>query len=176
MCVFCCVCVCACVCLSVCLCVCLCVCLSLASDFSETIEVIIIKLGTVTTSDTRMHDGLIIILTLTFIQGHTYLNHENDQCSIISETVQAIPINFVVKILRLKVVYIINRFSVRSPCSSLSGSQLRLKLDKCFTCTIIAMYRTVFRLWNSNLHGISDHARMIVLQGHSRSANANNQC
>ena len=52
------------------LCVCLCVCLSLASDPSETIKVIIIKLGTVTASGMIMH-RVLIILTLTFIQGHT---------------------------------------------------------------------------------------------------------
>ena len=54
----------------------------------ELIEVIITKLGTVTASDMGMHQ-LFIILTLTFIQGDTYLNHENNKCSIISETVQA---------------------------------------------------------------------------------------
>ena len=52
------------------------VCLSLASDSSETIEVIISKLGTVAASDMKMHHAL-IVLTLTFIQGHTYLNREN---------------------------------------------------------------------------------------------------
>ena len=51
-------------------CVCIFVCVSFASDSSETIEVIIMKLGTVTASDMRMHHVL-IILTLTFIQGHT---------------------------------------------------------------------------------------------------------
>ena len=40
------------------------------SDSSETIEVIIIKLGTVTASDMRMHHVL-SILTMTFVQGHT---------------------------------------------------------------------------------------------------------
>ena len=30
-----------------------------------------------------------MVLTLTFTQGHTDLNHENNKCSIISETVQA---------------------------------------------------------------------------------------
>ena len=54
---------------------CVCMCLSLASDSSETIEVTIIKLGTVTASEIRMHHVL-IMLTLTF-QGHTYLNREN---------------------------------------------------------------------------------------------------
>ena len=52
-----------------CVCVCVCVCVSLVSDSSETIEVIIIKLGTVTTSDMLMHHVL-ITLTLTVIQGH----------------------------------------------------------------------------------------------------------
>ena len=44
-----------------------------------------------------------LILTSTFIQGHPALHHENKKCSIISETVQAIPIKFAVKIVRLKV-------------------------------------------------------------------------
>ena len=35
---------------------------------------------------------MLIILTLTFIQGRTDLNHQNNKCLIISETVQAIPI------------------------------------------------------------------------------------
>ena len=53
------------------------VCVSLSSNSSETIDVIIIKLGVVTASDIRMHH-LLLILTLTFIQGLTDLNHEND--------------------------------------------------------------------------------------------------
>ena len=75
----------------------LCVCMSLASDSSETIKIIIIKLGTVTASAMRMHHVL-ILLTLTFIQSHTDLNHENNKCFIISETVQAMTIKFAVKI------------------------------------------------------------------------------
>ena len=70
------------VCLSVC--VCLCVCVPLASDSSETIEGIIIKLDMVTASDMAMH-RMVIILTVTSIQGHT----ENGKCLITSETVQA---------------------------------------------------------------------------------------
>ena len=66
---------------------CMSVCLSLASNFrKETVKGIIIKLGSETASDKGMHDVL-IVLTLTFTQGHTYLNHENNKCSIISETV-----------------------------------------------------------------------------------------
>ena len=79
--------------------VCVCVCLSLASDSSETIRVII-KFGTVTASDMRMHD-MLIILTLAFIQVHRYIKY-----SIISESFQEMPIMFAVKIVRIK-VYII---------------------------------------------------------------------
>ena len=75
-------------------------CLSPASDSSETIEGIIIKLGTVTASDMIMHRDLIIV-TLTLIQGHTNLNLENNECLIISETIPAMPIKFAVKIVRL---------------------------------------------------------------------------
>ena len=78
---------------------CVCVCVSLASDSSATIEVIIIKLGTVTASDMPMHH-------VTFIHGRTDLNHENNKwlIVIVSETSQAIPIKFsAVKIVRLRV-------------------------------------------------------------------------
>ena len=61
------------------------VCLSLASDYFETINASIIKLGMVTASVMRMHQVL-IILTLTFIQGHTDLNKENNKCSLILKT------------------------------------------------------------------------------------------
>ena len=71
-----------------CVSVCLSVCPSPASDSSETVEVVIVKLGTVTASDMIMHH-VIIILTLTFIQGYTDLNHENTKCLIISETIPA---------------------------------------------------------------------------------------
>ena len=49
-----------------------------------------------------MHHVL-IILTLSFTQGHTDLNHENNKCLIISETIAAMPIKFAVKIVQLKV-------------------------------------------------------------------------
>ena len=84
-------------------------CVSVISDCSEAIEVIIIKLGTVTASDMVMHH-MLIMMTLTFIPGHTDLNHENNKCLMISETVQTIPVKFAVKIVRLKVYY--NQFSV----------------------------------------------------------------
>ena len=52
------------------------VCGPFASDSTETIEVIIIKLGTATASDMAMHHVLIIMTLTSFIQGHTDLNHE----------------------------------------------------------------------------------------------------
>ena len=53
----------------VCLSVCLSVCVSLASDSSETIEVIVIKRGAVPASDMVM-SHVLNILSLTGIQGH----------------------------------------------------------------------------------------------------------
>ena len=66
-----------------------------------------------------MHHVL-TILSLTFIQGrHTDLNqHENKQCLIISQTIEAMPITFAVKIVRLK-VYNYNLFSVREDLAPL---------------------------------------------------------
>ena len=61
---------------SLCVSVCPSVCVSLASDSSETIEVIISKLGKVIAPDMRM-PHVLIILTLTFSYGHTELNPEN---------------------------------------------------------------------------------------------------
>ena len=84
------------------MCVGVCVCVPLASDSSETIEVIVVTLGTVTASNMRMHHVL-IILTLTFIQGHTDRNYGDNKCLIISETIKAMPTTFAVKIVRLKV-------------------------------------------------------------------------
>ena len=62
----------------------------------------VLRYGMVTASDMLMHHVL-IILTLNFIQGHTDLNHENNTSLIISETIQAMPIKFAVKIVRLQV-------------------------------------------------------------------------
>ena len=125
----------------------MCVCLSVTSHISETGEAIAIKFDTVAASDMEMHHVL-IILTLTFMQGHTDLNHENNKCLIILETVQAMPIMFVVKIVQLK-VYII--FSLFYDLDLHSRSQLHLKLDKILTCAIIVICRTIFKLWHSNL-------------------------
>ena len=97
--------------------------MSLASNSSETINVIIMQFGTVTASDKIMHQVL-MILTLTFIQGHTYVNHESDKCSIISECVKAMPIKFAVKVVQLKVhIFVLSSmtllFNQRHTCASI---------------------------------------------------------
>ena len=79
--------------------VCLCVCLSVASHISETSETIALIFDTVIATVMIMHR---VFMAFTFTQGHTDLNHENNKCSIIPETAQAIPIKFAVKIIRLK--------------------------------------------------------------------------
>ena len=84
-------------CVRVCVCVCVCVCL----PCKRSSETIIIKLRTVSASDMSMHH-LLTILTLTFIQCRTDLNHENSKGLINSETIEEMPINFAVKIVQLK--------------------------------------------------------------------------
>ena len=61
----------------VCVSVCLSVRLSIARRISETSEAIAIKFDMVTASVTRMHHVL-MVLTLSFIQGHTKLKCENN--------------------------------------------------------------------------------------------------
>ena len=58
----------------------------------------------------------------------TDFNHEHNKCSIISETVQAIPIKFTVKIVRLEVYIIISQ---SDDLALHLRSQLGLKLNKC---------------------------------------------
>ena len=138
----------------------MCVSASLASDSSETVEVMIIKLGMLIASDMRMHHVL-IILTLIFIQGHTDLNHENNKCSIISETFQAMPIKFAVQIFQLK-VYIM--FSQSNDLVLHSRSQLRLKTWQMFNLyynSNISQYLSCgIQTWydSRHMHGIYAHA------------------
>ena len=70
-----------CVCVYVCVCVRARVhaCLSVASHISDTSEAIAVTFDTVAASVMRLH-RVLIILTLTFIQGHTDSNHENNKC------------------------------------------------------------------------------------------------
>ena len=53
----------------------MCVCVSVASDSSETIEVIIIKLGMVTASDMVMHHMLIVDLDL-YSRSHILIRNK----------------------------------------------------------------------------------------------------
>ena len=74
-----------------CVSLCVCVCASLTNDSLETIKVTITKLDTVTATDMRMHHVL-IILSLTLIEGYTDLNHKTNNIYkylIISETVRS---------------------------------------------------------------------------------------
>ena len=61
---------------------------------------------------------------------------------ITSETLQAMPIKFAVKFVRLKVYTIC---SIRWPWPY-PRSELSIKLDTFLTCTIIVIYRTIFKL------------------------------
>ena len=89
-------------------CVCLSVCLSSASHISETNTVIAVKFDFVTVS-VRECITYQFGFILTFTQGHTHLNNENNKfyCSIISGTIQEMPIRFAVKIVRLRVYMIV---------------------------------------------------------------------
>ena len=149
----------------------LCVCESLTGDAPETIEVIII--GMVRTSDMVMHHVL-IILSLTFIQGHTILNDDNNKCSIISENVQAIPIKFAVKIARLKGENNNNYIIPQSDDLAFhSRSELRLKLDNCLTCTTSGQYLSYgIQAWHAGrliMHGTSAHVHFDDLDLDARS-------
>ena len=86
----------------------------------------------VTTSDMLVHH-VFIILTLTSIQGHTYLNHENNKYLIISNNIQAKPITFAAKIVRLKVYMII---ASPTTLTLIQGHKCVLKLDYFLTCNI----------------------------------------
>ena len=67
-------------------------------------------LGTVTASGMRMHHVL-ILLTLTFIQGHTYLNNENNKMFDYFRNCSSNPhdMKFAAKTDRLKVYIIFTR-------------------------------------------------------------------
>ena len=119
-----------------CVCLYVCVCPSQLSDSSETIEVIIIKLGTMTASDMGMHH-VFFILTLTFIQGHTDLNHENNKLSIVSQTFQAVFVIFGVNIVRLR-VYIIVASSMTLTFTE--GYNCVSNLPIFLTCSLIEIY------------------------------------
>ena len=90
-------------------------------------------------------------------------------------------IKFSVEIVRLKGLCIILSLALHS------RSQLCIKLDRCFTCTRIAISRTVFKLWHAFILGMNVDlcmAYMLMLvsmiltlmQSHSGSAKYKIQC
>ena len=69
---------------------------------------------------------------LNFDHGHTGVEHENNNCSIISETVQAMPIKFVVKIDRLNVYnYDLCQSDDLETCKRSGGSDNREHVIAC---------------------------------------------
>ena len=143
------------------------VCVFLASDSSETVEVIIVKLGMVAASVLRMHHVLII---LTFIQGHTYRIHENNKCLIISETIQGMPIKFALQIVLLKVY-----MTIASPLTLtfIQGHKcVSDKVNYFLTCNISDKFKLdmTVDLWITYMLIL-----MTLMQAHSGSAKAKNQ-
>ena len=82
------------------MCVRVCVCPSQAIH-SEIVEVIIVKLDTVTASDVRMHHVLIVLTSPS--SKVTQIEIMREKSLIISKTIQATPIKFTVKTVRVKV-------------------------------------------------------------------------
>ena len=96
------------------------------------------------------------------------------------QTVPAIPNKRVVKIVRLKVYN--NIVSVRWPCLH-SRSELRLKFDKCLTCTIIANISDnieamvfTFGMAVGLCKACMIMPVLTLMQGHSGSAKSKYQC
>ena len=90
-----------------------------------------------------MHHVL-IILTLTFIQGHIDLKHEHNTGSN-SEPVQTMPIKFAVKVVRLKVYMTIASQIV------LTFVQGHKHVSHLTTFFKLAISGTTFKLLHSNL-------------------------
>ena len=98
-------------------------------------------------------------------------------CLIISETVEAIPITSA-KIVQLKVKLL---FSQSDDLALHPRSQLHIKLDKCLTCTIIAVWTMILKL-GLTVDLCMTYLLMLVtmtltlMQGHSGLEMANIQC
>ena len=81
-----------------------------------------------------------IILTLTFIQSHTDLNHKNNKCLIISETIQAMPTKFAVKTVQLNVYR-----TIASPMTlTFIQGQAHLKFDNFFKLQYLGQHRSYY--------------------------------
>ena len=99
------------------------------SDSSETIEVTIIEIGTVTASDMLMHHVFNYIDLDLHSKSHKILIINIINVRLFPKLLdQSIPIKFAVKIVRLN-VYVL--FSQSDDLALHSRSQLRLKLDTC---------------------------------------------
>ena len=133
-------------------------CVSLASDTAETIEDTIIKFGAMIASDMGFYHVL-IKLSLTFIQGYTELNAENNECLIISKTIQAMPMTSAVKIAWLTDY---NNDQCESDDLDLySRSQVRLKHDYVFSLQYLGQHLWYYiQTWHDGrlMHGLErDH-------------------
>ena len=117
-------------------------------------------------SDVLMHH-IISYIDLTFIQSHTYLNQENNKCLIISETIQAMPIKFVVKIVRLK-VYMTIASLMTLTFKVTSASQTWLLFNLQYLGQYLSYYS---QTWHDGwpIHGIYVHFRFDDLDLDSRS-------
>ena len=84
-------------------CVRLTVCLSVrSSHISETSEV---RCYQIELGDCLSFENTSIVTYIDLDKGHVYLNHESNKCSIVLETVQAMPIKFAVKIVRIRIFF-----------------------------------------------------------------------
>ena len=109
-----------------------------------------------------------------FIQGHTYLNHESNTCLIISESIQAIPSTFAVKIVRLKMYMTI------ASLVTLTFIQGHTCVSNETTFLTSNIYRIIFKPLHINLARRHTYTWQLcscsLVQGHSGSAKANIQC
>ena len=77
------------------------------------------------------------------MQGHTNINNESNKCSIILEAVQAVPIKFSVKIVRLRsIIKLANAMTL----TLTEGHNCVSNFTFFLTCTIIVKSRTIIIL------------------------------
>ena len=120
-----------------------------------------------------MHHVL-IILTLTVIQGHADLDHEIIKCLIISATIQAMAIKFAAKIHRLKLyMTIASPMTLTFILDHKCVSNLQY-LGQFFRATKFKVGMMV-DLWMSYMFMLVS-VILTSMQGHSGSAKATNQC
>ena len=123
-----------------------------------------------------MHHVL-IILTLTFIQGRTDLNYESNKCSIISKT-SSNAHQTCYEDDPIKGLWPVPVRWPWPPCKVTSASQTWLLFNLQYLGQYISYY---IQTWHdgSLMHGIDSHAvsmTLTLMQCHSGSANAKIQC